>query len=136
MKKTILLFLFTFICMSTHGQSRSSESGKKAKITFDETSHDFGDIKQGDQVSYTFSFKNTGEESLVISKVRTTCGCTAPYWPKEPIAPGKTDKIKITFNSKGKMGHQHKVITVESNAVNNPETVSITANILPATTTK
>ena len=64
-------------------------------------------------------------------RIRTTCGCTAPEWPREPIAPGKTAKIKVVFNSAGKMGMQNKVITVMSNAVNNPERVKIVTNVMP-----
>jgi hypothetical protein len=102
-----------------------------AKIAFTEKSYDFGDINQGDKVEYTFEFENTGNEPLILSDVRTTCGCTAPQWPKEPIAPGTKASLKVVFNSAGKTGMQNKVITVMSNAVNSTERVKIVANILP-----
>jgi hypothetical protein len=107
-------------------------AGPKAQIVFKETSHDFGDIKQGDKVQYTFEFNNAGQAPLVISNVQTTCGCTASEWSKEPILPGKTGQIKATFNSAGKIGRQNKVITVFSNALNPEERVSIVSNVLPA----
>lgn len=100
-------------------------------IKFSEMSHDFGDIEQGDKVDYTFEFTNTGDAPVVISNVLTTCGCTASSWPREPIVPGASSKIEVSFNSAGKIGHQNKVITIMSNATNNPERVKIVTNILP-----
>lgn len=102
-----------------------------AKIYFEVKSNDFGEITQGDKVEYTFEFENVGNEPLILSDVRTTCGCTAPEWPKEPIAPGGSAKLRVVFNSAGKMGMQNKVITVMSNAVNSPERVKIVANVMP-----
>jgi len=101
------------------------------KILFTEKSHDFGEITQGEKVEHIFEFENIGNEPLILSDVRTTCGCTAPEWPKEPVRPGEKAKIKVVFNSAGKMGMQNKVITVMSNAVNNPERVKIVTNVMP-----
>ncbi len=100
-------------------------------IKFSEMSHDFGDIEQADKVEYAFEFTNNGDAPIVISNVLTTCGCTASSWPREPIAPGESSKIQVSFNSTGKIGHQNKVITIMSNATNNPERVKIVTNILP-----
>lgn len=100
------------------------------KISFSEASFDFGEITQGEKVEHVFEFENVGNEPLILSDVRTTCGCTAPEWPREPIAPGKTGRLKVVFNSTGKMGMQNKVITVMSNAVNNPERVKIVTNVM------
>ncbi|MEP2024629.1 MAG: DUF1573 domain-containing protein [Reichenbachiella sp.] len=102
-------------------------------IKFTEKSHDFGDIEQGESVEYTFEFTNTGDAPVVISNVMTTCGCTASSWPREPVLPGVSSKIEVSFNSTGKIGHQNKVITIMSNATNNPEHVKIITNILPKT---
>lgn len=101
-----------------------------AKIVFAETSFDFGEITQGDRVEHVFEFENSGNEPLIISDVKTTCGCTAPEWPREPIVPGTKSRIRVVFNSAGKMGMQNKVITVMSNAVNNPARVKIVTNVL------
>lgn len=100
------------------------------KISFTEKSFDFGEITQGDRVEHVFEFENIGNEPLILSDVKTTCGCTAPQWPREPIAPGAKGSIKVVFNSAGKMGMNNKVITVMSNAVNNPDRVKIVANVL------
>jgi hypothetical protein len=99
--------------------------------SFEENSHDFGDLIQGDKVNYTFEFTNTGNQPLLISNVLTTCGCTATKWPKKPVGPGKTGQLKITFNSSGKMGRQNKIITVISNANPQQYRLSITASVLP-----
>ena len=88
----------------------------KAVLTFDEKEHRYGTIKGGEIVEHTFTFKNTGTEDLKIEGVKASCGCTTPEWPKEPIAPGESGAIKVTFNSKGKGGYQHKSVTVRYGA--------------------
>ena len=123
---SILLVVVAFV---GHAQEEG-EPLTGAKIYFAETSYDFGDITQGDRVEHTFEFENTGNEPLILSDVRTTCGCTAPEWPREPVIPGAKAKIRVVFNSTGKMGMQNKVITVMSNAVNNPARVKIVTNVL------
>lgn len=131
--KYLASILLSAICLFASAQEGESTETPLtgSKITFSEKSFDFGDIGQGDKVEYTFEFENTGTEPLILSDVRTTCGCTAPQWPREPIAPGVKASLKVVFNSAGKMGMQNKVITVMSNAVNSPERVKIVANILP-----
>lgn len=122
------VFATTFVAFA---QEKQEENAAGPKIEFAESTHSFGDITQGDKVEHVFAFSNTGTEPLVLSRVMTTCGCTAPSWPKEPIAPGEKGEITITFNSAGKMGMQNKVITVVSNATNSTARINITANILP-----
>ena len=84
-------------------------------MEFEKTIHNFGEIKSGESVSYTFKFANTGKNPLVISNAKGSCGCTVPKWPKEPIPPGGEGEIQVTFNSKGKSGNQHKSITLTAN---------------------
>ncbi|MFY0686109.1 MAG: DUF1573 domain-containing protein [Cyclobacteriaceae bacterium] len=105
-----------------------------AKIVFAEKKHDFGDIKQGDVVEHVFEFENVGNQPLILNQPRTTCGCTTPTWPREPIAPGEKSSITVKFNSRGKIGVINKVVTVTSNAVNNIERISIETNIRLADT--
>ena len=112
--------------------AQTSEGPKNGPIiTFVEKSHDFGDIQQGEKVEYVFTFKNTGTQPLVISDVVTTCACTAKSYSKEPVMPGKTGQVTVTFDSAGKMGMQNKVITILSNATNSREMVSIRVNVIP-----
>ncbi|MEQ9443134.1 MAG: DUF1573 domain-containing protein [Cyclobacteriaceae bacterium] len=132
MKHTIVLFLSLFIMQSVIAQEAAiEENADGPQISFTEEMKDFGDITQGDKVSYSFEFENTGNEPLILSNVLTTCGCTATSWPREPIPPGETSKIDVSFNSAGKMGRQNKVVTVVSNALNAQERVKLIANVLP-----
>lgn len=88
-------------------------------LSWDKTTHDFGDITQGDKVEHTYRFTNSGNEPLIISNVTTQCGCTTPKgWPRDPVLPGEKGEIIAAFNSAGKFGKQHKVVTIISNAVN------------------
>lgn len=98
-----------------NSKSASQSSGKEAAITFDKEEHNFGTLLQGEVVSYSFHFTNTGNMPLIISNVQTSCGCTAGDYPREPIAPGKDGVIKATYDSKGHHGMQNRWLTVVSN---------------------
>ncbi len=131
MKKFAWLVVFMLVSVVAVNAQDATVEKKGPEIKFVEPTHDFGDITQGDKVEYVFAFSNTGTEPLILSRVLTTCGCTAPSWPREPIAPGEKAEMKVSFNSTGKMGMQNKVITVISNATNSSERISITTNVLP-----
>ncbi len=132
MKKLSILFFSLLLINVAYAQEATTEEATDGpKIVFAEASHDFGDIEQGDKVSYVFEFENAGTEPLILSNVLTTCGCTATDWPREPVAPGESGKVGVSFNSAGKMGKQNKVITVVSNATNAQERVKIITNVLP-----
>lgn len=89
-----------------------------AKITFTETGHDFGTVKEGTIVKYSFSFKNTGLKPLLITDVQTTCGCTVPSYDKTPIAPNAEGKIDVAFDSNGRVADVvEKKITVLANTL-------------------
>ena len=95
---------------------------KEPKIEFATLEHDFGKMIQGEQVSYTFKFKNTGNAPLIISAVEKTCGCTDTKFPTHPIKPGDEGGISITYDSKGHKGFQNKRIIVKANT-NPSETI-------------
>ena len=99
----------------------------KPQITFDHLEHNFGTIKKGEKVTHVFSFTNTGDADLLIKNVKTTCGCTVGDYNKEPIKPGETDEIKVTFNSNGKHGRIGKLIDVHTNASIEPIILEIVA---------
>jgi hypothetical protein len=90
-------------------------------MAFTELNHDFGEVVQGEKVEYDFKFTNTGDRDLIITDATSTCGCTVPDWPREPIRPNTSAYMKVVFNSAGKEGFQEKQITVRANT--NPETV-------------
>ncbi len=98
-----------------------------ARITFVKEEHDFGIIKDGTKVFWNFRFTNTGNIPLIINRVKADCGCTVPEYPKTPIAPGEEGKIKVTFDSKGRLGRQIKKVTVLSNSERPTNVLSITA---------
>lgn len=131
MKKLGILFsLFAFVLVF---QANAQDQASGAIITFKEKSVDFGDIVQGAKVEHVFILTNTGTVPLVISNVAATCGCTVPSWPKEPVAPGKSAEIKVSFNSAGKMGKQNSIVRIYSNASEPIEKVSLISNVLPKT---
>lgn len=89
--------------------------GKTTAVKFDEMSYDWGKIKEGEKMTHVFKFKNTGNNDLIISDARGSCGCTVPEWPKEPIKAGKTGEIKVVFDSEHKSGPQSKTVTITAN---------------------
>jgi len=128
MKKLLLLLAFFIVAASANAQDVKSNG---PVISWEKSTHDFGDIYQGDKVDYTYVFTNTGNEPLIITNVQVTCGCTTPKgWPKDPIPPGAKGEITIGFNSTGKSGKQNKVITIVSNAAGTGNTVSFSTNVL------
>ena len=99
----------------TSPKSATETSDKQAAIKFDKEEHDFGTLLQGEVVSYSFHFTNVGNMPLIVSEVGSSCGCTVGDYPREPIAPGKTGSIKVTYNSAGHHGFQSRYLTVMTN---------------------
>jgi Protein of unknown function (DUF1573) len=93
----------------------SATTGKTTTVKFEETSYDWGKLKEGEKMTHLFKFKNTGNNDLIISDARGSCGCTVPEWPKEPIKPGKGGEIKVVFDSAHKSGVQSKTVTINAN---------------------
>ncbi len=86
-------------------------------IEFEESSYDFGTQRTGKVYSHVYRFKNTGNAPLVITHAKGSCGCTVPFYPKEPVMPGEESEIEVAFDSKGKYGPQSKRITITANTV-------------------
>lgn len=118
----ILHFLFAFLLVSiVNGQDAPI-------IKFEKLVHDFGELTSGDKAETNFVFTNTGKAPLILSNVRSSCGCTVPTWTKEPILPGKKGTIKVVYDS-NRIGPINKQITVESNSSNGAINLRITGNI-------
>jgi hypothetical protein len=121
--KTLFLNLLAAVtllsaCQSNNNSTAANSAGagaNGAKMKFEKESHDFGKIKTGDTVSFDFKFTNTGSLPLIITDGYASCGCTRPTWPKTPVKPGEAGIIHVTFNSKGKLGLQDKLITITAN---------------------
>lgn len=105
----------------------SSES--KGYIEFTNSSFDFGNIEEGKIIDYKFEFVNNGESPVIVSRVVTSCGCTTSDFTSTPVLPGKTGYVTIKFDSNGQSGKQQKIITVQSNAENNIETIEIKGTV-------
>lgn len=105
------------ICIATLAVAQEEAVKTGPQIKFEEQLHNFGKIKQGDVVEYTFKFKNIGTEPLKILNARGSCGCTVPSYTKEPIAAGKTGEVFVRFKSAGKRGTQNKTVTLITNSV-------------------
>lgn len=130
--KNLFFILVALLAVNVSVAQEKTEFREKTDgpaMTFAETSHDFGDITQGEKVTHVFNFTNTGTKPLVLSNVQTTCGCTATNWPREPIMPNAEASITVNFNSAGKMGKQNKVVTIYSNA--GQDRVKIVTNVMP-----
>lgn len=113
--------------ISADGQNKT---GRLPKMVFDKELHDFGIIKAGEKVSYSFRFVNRGGGDLIIQSASGSCGCTVPDFPKEPIPPGREGYIRVMFNSEGKSGIQEKQVTVLANTLPNTITVRVKAEIV------
>lgn len=101
----------------------SFKPGSGPAMSFSETKHSFGFIRQGEIVSHEYTFTNTGDGPLIISECEVACECTKVEFPKEPIAPKGTGTIKVTFDSKSAMDRQEREVIVKSNATNSPQTL-------------
>jgi uncharacterized cupredoxin-like copper-binding protein len=111
----------------TEAASRDAVNADFPVLTFTETEHDFGEIEDGTPVETVFAYTNTGKAPLVITDIKSTCGCTVPQdWSKEPLAPGDSAQFTVKFNGKGN-GNVSKTITVTSNTEAGKETVKIKA---------
>ncbi len=112
-------------------QNPQSASGKnngaKAVFRFETEKHDFGKVIEGEKVSFSFRFKNTGNADLLIADAYATCGCTVPQFSKAPIKPGETGEIEVRFNSTGKSGQLEKTVTVIANTIPNEKLLKINA---------
>lgn len=109
MKKIVLVLFVGLLAISLNAQD------KTAKIEFKSDTVDYGEIEKGADGIRVFQFTNTGDAPLIISKVNSSCGCTIPKSPKDPILPGKTGEIQVKYDT-NRVGPIRKAITVISNA--------------------
>lgn len=131
----VMAFVFAGVAQSgdTQAEPKKNKKVKTPEITFVKLVHDYGQIEQGANGECEFEFKNTGKADLILTNCRSSCGCTVPSWPKDPIAPGKKAVIKVKYNTQ-RIGQINKTITVESNAVNDRVVLKITGNVNPKAT--
>ena len=112
------IFLVAVVLMTSFAMQAQAE------IAFEQETIDYGNVAYNSDGLRTFVFTNTGDEPLVISRVSSTCGCTVPEKPKEPILPGNKGEIKVKYDTK-RPGPIRKTVTVYSNAQNSPTPLKI-----------
>jgi hypothetical protein len=145
MKKLLFLafltVLSTAVFAQVEGQSKK-QSKKKSKeivveedtlpkvpvIKFNNLVHDYGNIYKGDNGVCTFEFKNVGKADLILTNVNSSCGCTVPKWPREPISPGETSSIQVSYNTNS-VGAINKHVTVSTNTAEERITLSIKGSV-------
>lgn len=123
MKKIIMLLFVGLISLSMNAQE------KVAKIEFESETIDYGTIEKGADGVRVFKFKNTGDAPLIITKVKSTCGCTVPKKPEDPIMPGDTGEIEVKYDTNRVMPIR-KTITVTSNSDRPTIALKIKGNVI------
>ena len=103
-------------------------------MKFEKETHDFGTIEEGSIASYDFEFTNKGNQPIIINSVTASCGCTTPFYTREPIMPGKKGKITVSFNSNGRPNAFNKAVTIKSNTVEDTKIIWIKGMVNPKST--
>lgn len=129
MKKILILMIALLVSC---GISVSAADKTKGRIKFTETTYDFGNVREdGGKVTHEFTFTNTGKEPLTIKSATAECGCTRPEFSREPIAPGESGVIKVTYNPLGRPGGFTKVVTVKCTGNPGKVNLKIRGTVLP-----
>ena len=121
MKKVIYL-LGIMLLMAGAAKAQDAKTQNGPEIEFEKVVHDYGDVPYNGNGECEFRFTNTGTEPLLVLKPKSSCGCTIPSWPQEPILPGESDVIKVTYRT-NRSGIINKTVTVTSNAIKNSTVV-------------
>lgn len=105
---------------------------QKGNAQFKNTVHDFGKVaEEVGSVSCEFVFTNIGKQPIVIQEIRTSCGCTTPSYTKDPVLPGKTGVIKVTYSTIGRPNAFNKTITVFTNEPDQEYKLYIKGEVIP-----
>lgn len=127
-KAAFLFFALSLFIPGLHAQQ--NKSAQNDSIVFEKLVHDYGSITQGSDGNCEFTFTNKGKVPLILSNVKSSCGCTIPEWPRQPIEPGKTGTIKVKYNT-NRVGTFGKSVTVSSSAINSSVVLRIKGNVTP-----
>lgn len=120
--KKVIFMLGIMLFMFGAAKAQDNKPAIGPEIEFEKVVHDYGDVPFNGNGECEFRFTNTGNEPLLIQKPKSSCGCTIPSWPNEPILPGESDVIKVTYRT-NRAGNINKTVTVTSNAVKNSTVV-------------
>jgi hypothetical protein len=135
MKKVLVTLgvsmLMTFAAFAQDATPKAAENPNAPVITFEKTTHDYGTVTKGGDGTCEFKFKNNGIEPLILANVSSSCGCTVPEWPREPILKGKSASVKVKYDT-NRVGPINKTITVMSNAKVASIQLKIIGNVVDA----
>ncbi len=130
---TLGLSLMMTFALVSQTVAQNAENPNAPVITFEKTTHDYGTVTKGGDGTCEFKFKNNGIEPLILSNVSSSCGCTVPEWPREPILRGKSASIKVKYDT-NRLGPINKTVTVMSNAKVVSIQLHIIGNVVEAST--
>lgn len=111
----LLLIIGLTLFVNSLAQKQNGLDQKQPRMVFLKSTYDFGKVKQGEKPKCVFTFVNKGKSPLIISNVKTSCGCTVPFWPKKPVLPADSSTIEVTFSAE-QPGTFEKFIDIYSNA--------------------
>jgi hypothetical protein len=134
MKRPVLHLIILVLTMTFYNFESTSApfaTDTVAKIRFQSHTIDYDKIVQHSDGTRIFKFENFGEAPLLITHVKTTCGCTVPSYSKDPILPGETGSIRIQYNTK-RLGQFNKTILVLSNAASGTSVLKIKGRVVPS----
>lgn len=123
-----ITFILAFILFA--GLTFAQETETKSFAEFKKLSHDFGKITDQEDAVYKFEFTNTTGEALILNPPKTSCGCTTPYYPKEPIASGDTAEIEVKYSTKNRIGKFLKDIKVYAQGFDDPIVLKIKGEVV------
>mgnify|MGYP003351914915 CR=1 FL=1 len=104
-------------------------AARKPTMDFKDTVHNFGAMHKDEVGQYEFEFTNNGKTPLIITSAAGSCGCTVADYPHDALQPGNSAVIKVSFNSKGKAGHQEKTVTIHANTLRSTHMLFIKADL-------
>lgn len=130
--KNVLFIALTFVLslqLNAQDKVEVNTNPNAPVISFESNVVDYGDVAKGSDGVRYFNFTNGGKEPLIISNVRSSCGCTIPQYPKTPIGPGQDSQIKIDYDT-DRVGPFRKTVTIFSNVVGSSMTVTVKGRVL------
>lgn len=123
--------LIVVSCNKKQGvQDMDELSGHLTEVQFDTTFYDFGRVVSGEKVTYTYKFKNVGDEPLVITDAYSSCGCTVPEYTSDPVKPGDEGRVEVLFDSSGRRGMQYKSVVIKLNTAYGQKNLAFRANVV------
>ena len=131
MKSIVMLSVIFITAMGAIAQPSAINNENGPQFKWEKTVYEFGEIAQAIPATAEYKFTNSGNEPIIITQVKKTCGCTVPTWPSSPIMPGEEATIKATYNGKSP-GSFTKTITVVSNVSENSTYLQLKGTVIPA----